>query len=63
MTLVEFGGLFVVWLLSILFIGTLTLQEFRRVRFSFCVLFSILFLLTFYFGFPFTCLLAFRILS
>lgn len=60
MTLVEFGGLFVVWLLSILFIGTLTLQEFRRVRFSFCVLFSILFLLTFYFGFPFTCLLAFR---
>lgn len=60
MSLVEFGGLFIVWLLSILFIGTLTLQEFRRVRFSFNVFFSLLFLLTFYFGFPLTCTLYFR---
>lgn len=41
MSLVEFGGLFIVWLLSILFIGTLTLQEFRRVRFSFNVFFFV----------------------
>ncbi|PWC14641.1 ECA oligosaccharide polymerase [Brenneria corticis] len=60
MTLGEFGGLFVVYLMAIIFILTLTWQEFRRVRFNFNVLFSLLYLLTFYFGFPFTCLLAFR---
>ncbi|MCL2897865.1 ECA oligosaccharide polymerase [Brenneria tiliae] len=60
MTLGEFGGLFVVYLMALIFILTLTWQEFRRVRFNFNVLFSLLYLLTFYFGFPFTCLLAFR---
>ncbi|MCV9879338.1 ECA oligosaccharide polymerase [Brenneria izbisi] len=60
MTLGQFGGLFVVYLISVIFILTLTWQEFRRVRFNFNVLFSLLFLLTFYFGFPFTCLLVFR---
>ncbi|EHD19715.1 MULTISPECIES: ECA oligosaccharide polymerase [Brenneria] len=60
MTLGEFGGLLVVYLMAIIFILTLTWQEFRRVRFNFNVLFSLLYLLTFYFGFPFTCLLAFR---
>ncbi|MEC5343725.1 ECA oligosaccharide polymerase [Brenneria populi] len=60
MTLGEFGGLFAVYLISAIFILTLTWREFRRVRFNFNVLFSLLYLLTFYFGFPFTCLLAFR---
>ncbi|MFC3393516.1 ECA oligosaccharide polymerase [Brenneria rubrifaciens] len=60
MTLGQFGGLFVVYLISVIFILTLTWQEFRRVRFNFNVLFSLLYLLTFYFGFPFTCVLVFR---
>ncbi|MFE8151907.1 ECA oligosaccharide polymerase [Brenneria goodwinii] len=60
MTLGQFGGLLVVYLFSVIFILTLTWQEFRRVRFNFNVLFSLLYLLTFYFGFPFTCILAFR---
>ncbi|RLM21542.1 enterobacterial common antigen polymerase [Brenneria alni] len=60
MTLGQFGGLLVVYLISVIFILTLTWQEFRRVRFNFHVLFSMLYLLTFYFGFPFTCILAFR---
>lgn len=60
MSSVEFGGLFVIWLISVLFIGTLTWREFRRVRFNFNVFFSLLFLLTFYFGFPFTATLVFR---
>lgn len=60
MSLLQFGGLFVVWLISVVFIGLLTYQEFRRVRFNFNVFFSFLYLLTFFFGFPFTCVLAFR---
>lgn len=60
MSEMQFTGLFVVWLLSALFIGTLTWFEFRRVRFNFNVFFSLLFLLTFFFGFPLTCTLVFR---
>ena len=60
MSLLQFGGLFVVWFVSVMFIGVLTYQEFRRVRFNFNVFFSLLYLLTFYFGFPFTCTLVFR---
>lgn len=60
MSLLQFGGLFVIWLISVVFIGFLTYQEFRRVRFNFNVFFSFLYLLTFFFGFPFTCVLAFR---
>ncbi|WP_431224224.1 ECA oligosaccharide polymerase [Serratia sp. L9] len=60
MTLAQFGGLFVVYLIGVLFVLTLTYQEFRRVRFNFNVFFSLLYLLTFYFGFPLTCLLAFQ---
>ncbi|HAL7335053.1 TPA: hypothetical protein H7B69_002940, partial [Escherichia coli] len=52
MSLLQFSGLFVVWLLCTLFIATLTWFEFRRVRFNFNVFFSLLFLLTFFFGFP-----------
>lgn len=60
MTLMQFSGLLVVWLLSTLFIGTATYFEFRRVRFNFNVFFSLLFLLTFFFGFPLTSILVFR---
>lgn len=50
MSLLEFGGLFVVWFISVMFIGVLTYQEFRRVRFNFNVFFSLLYLLTFFSG-------------
>ena len=60
MSLLQFSGLFIVWLLATLFIATLTWFEFRRVRFNFNVFFSLLFLLTFFFGFPLTSLLVFR---
>ncbi|MDC9587928.1 ECA oligosaccharide polymerase [Xenorhabdus sp. XENO-10] len=60
MTLTQFGGLFVVYVISLVFILTLTYQEFRRVRFNFNVFFSLLYLLTFYFGFPLTSLLVFQ---
>lgn len=60
MTEWQFGGLLAVYLPSVAFIALLTWREFRRVRFSFNLLFSILYLLTFYFGFPLTGLLAFR---
>ncbi|MEW5291478.1 ECA oligosaccharide polymerase [Erwinia papayae] len=60
MMLSQFAGLLVVWLLSLGMILTLTWREFRRVRFNFNVFFSLLFLLTFYFGFPFTALLVSR---
>ena len=60
MTLGQFGGLFCVYLMAVIFILTLTYQEFRRVRFNFNVLFSMLYLLTFYFGFPLTCMLVFQ---
>ncbi|MGL5387157.1 MAG: ECA oligosaccharide polymerase [Enterobacterales bacterium] len=60
MTLAQFGGLFVVYLIGALFVLFLTYQEFRRVRFNFNVFFSLLYLLTFYFGFPLTCLLVFQ---
>lgn len=60
MSLAQFGGLFVVWFISVAFIGLLTYNAFRQVRFNFNVLFSFLYLLTFFFGFPFTCILVFR---
>lgn len=60
MTLAQFTGLFIVWLLLVIFIVTTTWFEFRRERFSFNIIFSLLFLLTFFFGFPFTTILVFR---
>ena len=48
MSQLQFSGLLVIWLLSSLFIATLTWFEFRRVRFNFNVFFSLLFLLTFF---------------
>ncbi|CUU25557.1 putative enterobacterial common antigen polymerase wzy [Duffyella gerundensis] len=60
MNLAQFGGLFVVWLLSVMLVSGLTWREFRRERFNFNIFFSLLFVLTFYFGFPLTSLLVFR---
>ncbi|KQN51106.1 hypothetical protein ASE93_22075 [Serratia sp. Leaf50] len=60
MSLAQLGGLSVVYALSLLFILSLTYLEFRRVRFSFNLFFSVLYLLTFYFGFPLTCVLVFQ---
>ncbi|MEA9390993.1 ECA oligosaccharide polymerase [Acerihabitans sp. TG2] len=60
MTLAQFGAMVVVYLLSLLLVLTLTYRELRRTKFSFNVLFSLLYLLTFYFGFPLTCVLVFR---
>lgn len=60
MTSAQLGGLTLVYFISLGFILLLTYQEFRRVRFNFNVFFSMLYLLTFYFGFPLTCLLVFQ---
>ncbi len=60
MCLLQLSVLFVVCLVCKLFIATLTWFEFRRVRFNFNVFFSLLFLLTFFFGFPLTSVLVFR---
>lgn len=60
MTLMQFSGLLVVYLISVGIILTLSWLEYRRVRFNFNVLFSVLFFLTFWFGFPLTCLLVFQ---
>ncbi len=60
MSQLQFSGLLVVYLFSLGFILTLTWFEFRRVRFNFNVFFSLLFLLTFFFGFPLTSILVFR---
>ncbi|WP_017345728.1 ECA oligosaccharide polymerase [Pantoea sp. A4] len=60
MSLMQFIGLLVVYLLSLGFILTLTWREFKRVRFNFHLFFTLLFLLTFYFGFPLTSVLVFR---
>src|SRR5690606_35204385 len=60
MTQLQFSGLLVIWLIGTLFIATLTWFEFKRVRFNFNVFFSLLFLLTFFFGFPLTSVLVFR---
>ncbi|XPE67100.1 WzyE family oligosaccharide polymerase [Shigella flexneri] len=52
MSLLQFSGLFVVWLLCTLFIATLTWFEFRRVRFQLqCLLFHCC-LLTFFLRLP-----------
>lgn len=41
MTLAQFGGLLVVYLVSVLFIFTSTYQEFRRIRFNFNLFFPL----------------------
>ncbi len=60
MTLMQFSGLLVVWLLSTLFIVTATWFEFRRVRFNFNVFFLVAVSADLFFGFPLTSILVFR---
>ncbi|MFC0180078.1 ECA oligosaccharide polymerase [Thorsellia kenyensis] len=60
MTLVEFSLLLIIYLLSVGFVGGMTIIAYRRDKFNFHILFSLLFLLTFYFGFPFTSILVFN---
>lgn len=59
MSLLQFSGLSVVYLCCLTFVLVLAGKEFRRERFNFHLFFSLLFLLTFYFGFPLTALLVF----
>ncbi|TGC93214.1 O-antigen assembly polymerase, partial [Salmonella enterica subsp. enterica serovar Wilhelmsburg] len=61
MSLMQFSGLRGVWLLSTLFIATLTWYEYRRVRYNFNVFYSLLFLLTCFFVFPLTCVHVYRL--
>ncbi len=42
MTLLELGGLSLIYLISIIFIGTLMYKEFLRVRFNFNIFFTLL---------------------
>ncbi|MGL4454239.1 MAG: ECA oligosaccharide polymerase [Plesiomonas sp.] len=60
MNLLDFSGLLVVYVVSLILILTLGYREFRRERFNFNIFFTLIYLLTFYFGFPFTCLLSFQ---
>ncbi len=48
----QFLGLTVVYGLSLYFILSVMVKEFRRERFNFHLFFSLLFVLTFYFGVP-----------
>ncbi len=57
MTLGQFGGLLSVWAMAVTLVTMLTYREFRRVRFNFNIFFSLVYGLTFYLGFPLTCLL------
>ncbi|WP_127959510.1 ECA oligosaccharide polymerase [Serratia microhaemolytica] len=57
MTLTQFAGLLLVYLAGLLLVGLLTYRDIQRYRFNFNILFSLLYLLTFYFGLPFTGLL------
>ncbi|CRK85745.1 Putative ECA polymerase [Candidatus Providencia siddallii] len=57
MTLVELICLSLVCFISIIFITFLFYRDFFRVRLNFNMLFSLLYLLTFYLGFPLTCIL------
>ncbi|SQC17314.1 ECA polymerase [Klebsiella pneumoniae] len=60
MTLMQFSGLLVVWLLSTLFIATATWLSSVGYALTSTFFFSLLFLLTFFFGFPLTSILVFR---
>ncbi|MGP1930745.1 MAG: ECA oligosaccharide polymerase [Arsenophonus sp. ET-YP4-MAG3] len=60
MIFMDFGCLSIVYFISLVLILTLIYREFRRIYFNFNVFFSLLYLLTFYFGFPLTGLLIFK---
>lgn len=60
MTLFDFGSLSIVYFISLILILALTYFEFQKVCFNFNIFFSLVYLLTFYFGFPLTGLLVFH---
>ncbi len=60
MSLLAFSGLLLVYVLSLMIIVTLNVREMKQERFNFHLFFTLLFLLTFYFGFPLTSILVFR---
>lgn len=59
MSIPELSLLIVIYLFSVGFVGLLTIKAYRRDKFNFHILFSLLYLLSFYFGFPFTVMLIF----
>ena len=54
MSLIDFCGLLLLWILSFSFIGSLTYRDFRNIRFNFHIYFSFVYLITFLLGFPFS---------
>ncbi|CAL1329429.1 ECA oligosaccharide polymerase [Candidatus Providencia siddallii] len=60
MTLMELICLSLFCFISIIFISILLYKNFFYFKLNFNVIFSFLFLLTFYFGFPLTCILTFK---
>ncbi len=60
MTPGQFGGLISVYMMAVIFVFILIYQEARHTRCHFNLFFSLLYLFTFYFGFPLTCLLIFQ---
>ncbi|MFP3014198.1 MAG: ECA oligosaccharide polymerase [Arsenophonus sp.] len=60
MSLTDFGTLSIIYFISLALILTITYRKFQQVCFDFNILFSLIYLLTFYFGFPLTGLLVFQ---
>lgn len=59
LSLTQLSALVLLYTFSLVLIGYLAYQSFKQVRFSFHLLFTLIYLLTFYLGFPFSMLLAF----
>ncbi|KAE9529326.1 ECA oligosaccharide polymerase [Testudinibacter aquarius] len=59
LTLAQLSILVLLYTFSVILIGYLAYQSFKKVRFSFHLLFTLVYLLTFYLGFPFSMVLAF----
>ena len=59
LTLPQLSALVLFYTFSLVLIGYLAYQSFKKVRFSFHLLFTLVYLLTFYLGFPFSMILAF----
>ncbi|WP_279716336.1 ECA oligosaccharide polymerase [Chelonobacter oris] len=57
--LTQLSALVLLYTFSLVLIGYLAYQSFKKVRFSFHLLFTLVYLLTFYLGFPFSMILAF----
>ncbi|MGV6988961.1 ECA oligosaccharide polymerase [Testudinibacter sp. P80/BLE/0925] len=59
LSLTQLSALVLLYTFSLVLIGYLAYQAFKKVRFSFHLLFTLVYLLTFYLGFPFSMILAF----